>query len=137
MKASPSPLLSFLLWSGVFATPASALTIDDCSAPPVRAVNHLTRIDAPAEPVVIRCALTDLRGDGAASNAARLREALQGRDTPAHRDALVLGAALALEVTGAEPDARSAVARARGALASGAGAKLLDAIAAFAKELAP
>ena len=43
-------------------------------------------------------------------------------------------AALALEVTGAEPDARSAVARARTALASGAGTRLLDRIAAFAKE---
>ena len=43
-------------------------------------------------------------------------------------------AALALEVTGAEPDARSAVARARTTLASGAGTRLLDRIAAFAKE---
>jgi anthranilate phosphoribosyltransferase len=46
----------------------------------------------------------------------------------------VLGAALALEVTGAEPNARSAVARARRVLASGAGTRLLDRITAFAKE---
>lgn len=81
-----------------------------------------------------RCAPTDLLGGDAPGNAARLREALCGRDTAAHRDALVLGAALALEVTGAQPDAPSAVARARAALASGAGERLLAAIAAFAAE---
>ncbi len=81
-----------------------------------------------------RCSLDDLRGSDAAHNAARLREALAGRDTTAHRDALVLGCALALEVTGVEPNARSAVTRARRVLASGAGSRLLDRIAAFAKE---
>ena len=83
-----------------------------------------------------RCTLDDLRGGDAAGNAARLREALAGRDTAAHRDALVLGAALALEVTGEEPDARRAVERARAALTAGAGTKLLDDLAAFGKERA-
>jgi anthranilate phosphoribosyltransferase len=87
----------------------------------------------PREAGLARCGLEDLRGTDAASNAARLREALAGRDTAAHRDALVLGAALALEVTGEEPDPRSAVARARAALDSGAGDKLLAAITAFAR----
>ena len=87
----------------------------------------------PGDAGLLRCALEDLRGTDSASNAARLREALAGRDTAAHRDALVLGAALALEVTGAEPDARAAVARAQAALASGAGARLLETITAFAK----
>ncbi len=81
-----------------------------------------------------RCALDDLRGTDAAGNAVRLRAALSGGDTAAHRDALVLGAALALEVTGAEPDARRAVARARAALDGGAGAQLLERIATFARE---
>ncbi len=66
--------------------------------------------------------------------AERLRAALAGGDTRAHRDALVLGAGGALEVTGAEPDARRAVAKARAVLASGAGARLLYALAAFAAE---
>jgi anthranilate phosphoribosyltransferase len=88
----------------------------------------------PRDAGLARCGLEDLRGTDAASNAARLREALAGRDTAAHRDALVLGAALALEVTGAEPDARRAVGRARAALESGAGAKLLAAITAFAQD---
>jgi anthranilate phosphoribosyltransferase len=87
----------------------------------------------PREAGLARCALEDLRGTQAAGNAARLREALAGRDTAAHRDALVLGAALALEVTGAEPDARSAVARARAVLDSGAGDKLLANIPPFAR----
>jgi anthranilate phosphoribosyltransferase len=87
----------------------------------------------PRDAGLARCGLEDLRGTDAASNAARLREALAGRDTAAHRDALVLGAALALEVTGQEPDARRAVARARAALDSGAGAKLLASITAFAQ----
>jgi anthranilate phosphoribosyltransferase len=87
----------------------------------------------PRDAGLARCGLEDLRGTDAASNAARLREALAGRDTVAHRDALVLGAALALEVTGEEPDARRAVARARAALDGGAGAKLLAAITDFAQ----
>ena len=90
----------------------------------------------PRDAGLTRCGLEDLRGTDAASNAARLREALAGRDTAAHRDALVLGAALALEVTGQEPDARRAVARARAALDSGAGANLLVALAAFSRERA-
>jgi anthranilate phosphoribosyltransferase len=83
---------------------------------------------------IARCAVEDLRGTDAPTNAARLREALAGRDTAAHRDALVLGAALALEVAGEEPDARHAVRRAREALARGAGQRLLDAIETFARE---
>jgi anthranilate phosphoribosyltransferase len=90
----------------------------------------------PRDAGIERCALEDLRGGVAAANAARLRAALAGGDTAAHRDALVLGAALALEVTGRAPDARSAVAVARAAIASGAGTRLLDALAAFAKEQA-
>ena len=113
------------------ATPAGPFVCYD-----VRPGHVQRTVRDPLDAGIERCALTDLRGDDAASNAGRLREALLGRDTPAHRDALVLSAALALEVTGQEPDARSAVTRARSALASGAGAKLLDAIAAFAKELA-
>ena len=82
-----------------------------------------------------RCTLDELRGADAASNAARLRDALAGADTQAHRNALTLGAALALEVSGAVPDARRGVARARDALAAGEGQRLVDAVAAFGREL--
>ncbi len=83
-----------------------------------------------------RCSGDDLRGTDAPANAARLAAALRGADTGAHRDALALGAALALEVTGAEAEAASAVARARAALECGSGAALLDGLIAFGKERA-
>ena len=70
-----------------------------------------------------QCSLDDLRGGDAASNAARAKAALEGGDTQAHRDALVLGAALALEVTGRVPDARAGVQRALAAIESGAAAR--------------
>ncbi len=83
---------------------------------------------------IASCTPEELHGSDAAENAARLRAALTGGDTPAHREALVLGAALALEVCGATPDASSGVARARKAIASGAAAKLLADLEAFGRE---
>jgi anthranilate phosphoribosyltransferase len=70
----------------------------------------------PVDYGVKRCSLDDLRGGDAEHNATRLRAALKGGDTEAHRDALILAAALALEVTGMEPDPRAAGARAREAI---------------------
>jgi anthranilate phosphoribosyltransferase len=83
-----------------------------------------------------RCGLAELRGGDAAENAARLAAALSGGDTAGHRDSLLLGAALALEVAGAAPDARHALERARDALEGGAAARLLEGLAAFGKEIA-
>jgi anthranilate phosphoribosyltransferase len=82
------------------------------------------------------CSLDDLRGGDAQYNAARVKAALEGGDTDAHRDALVLGAALALEVTGHALDAHAGVSRAREALESGAGRALLGRLVAFGKERA-
>jgi anthranilate phosphoribosyltransferase len=81
-----------------------------------------------------RCSAEELRGGDAPANAARLKAALGGGDTRSHRDALVLGAALALEVTGAEPAAHGATDRALAALESGAATKLLANLEAFGKE---
>ena len=88
----------------------------------------------PRDAGIARCAHDELLGADSASNAARLRAALAGGDTPAHREALVLGAALALEVTGLAPDAKSAVARARAGLASGAATRLIEGLATFGKD---
>ena len=74
-----------------------------------------------------------LRSSDAATNAARLRAALSGGDTPAHVDALVLDAALALEVTGSVEDPLAAVQRAREAIADGSAARLLGKLDAFAE----
>ena len=111
------------------ATPAGPFVCYD-----VRPGRVLRSVRDPLDAGIERCTLEELRGTDAAGNAARLAAALAGGDTAGHRDALVLGAALALEVTGAAPDAAQAVAHARTALASGAGRTLLDDLVAFGKE---
>jgi anthranilate phosphoribosyltransferase len=75
-----------------------------------------------------RCAPDDLRGGDAVTNARALRAALSGQ-TGAHRDALVLGAALALEVSGRCGDARSAADEAAAAIDDGRAVALLDRLA--------
>ena len=70
------------------------------------------------------CAADELRGADASYNAAALRRVFDG-EAGAHRDALVLGAALALEVAGLEPTPKAAAARAQRALDSGAARRLL------------
>jgi anthranilate phosphoribosyltransferase len=86
---------------------------------------------SPADYGLALCAPADLAGGDAAHNAASLRRVLCGVEHGAHRDALLLGAALALEVTGVEAAPRLAVARAAQAIDSGAGASLLAKLAAF------
>jgi len=77
------------------------------------------------------CSAEDLLGGDAADNAARLRAALEGGDSKPHREALILGAALALEVTGAAVDAAAGVARARDALSGGDAAEFLARLDSF------
>ena len=85
----------------------------------------------PAEVGIARCMQDELSGGTPAENAARLERALRGEDTAPHRDALAIGAALALEVTGAVADFSSAIGRARGAIEDGSAGKLLDNLSAF------
>ena len=89
----------------------------------------------PADLGIARCGVADLEGGEAAENSARLEAALGGGDTLAHREALALGAALALEVTGAEADAQKAIDRARDTLSSGAGTEFLERMRAFGRTL--
>jgi anthranilate phosphoribosyltransferase len=112
------------------ATPAGPFVCYD-----VRPGNVVRTTRDPRDAGIARCSLEDLRGADPASNAARLKAALGGGDTAAHRDALVLGAALALEVAGLAPDAASAVAQARAAIESSAATKLLKDLAAFGTEV--
>ena len=83
---------------------------------------------APDTPAAL-LTLTALHGGDAAENAARLKAALAGEDTEAHRDALAIGAGLALEVTGTVKDPIEGIECARAAIRDGSGAKLLDALA--------
>jgi anthranilate phosphoribosyltransferase len=81
-----------------------------------------------------RCAPGDLAGGDAEHNAVGLRSVFEGRDTGPHRDAIVLNAALALEVTGAVPSASAGVAAANEAIRRGDGARLLERLAAFGRD---
>ena len=88
----------------------------------------------PAACGLARCRPEELAGGDAAENARRLRAAFEG-ETGAHRDALVLGAALALEVTGSAPSPGAAVARAAEAIDGGAALRLVERLADFSRSL--
>ena len=77
------------------------------------------------------CDPEQLKGGDAAHNAARLNAVFDGSDRGPHRDALIMGASLALEVAGLAADARSGAARAAAAIDSGAALRLVSALAAF------
>jgi anthranilate phosphoribosyltransferase len=89
----------------------------------------------PADLGLARCSVEDLLGGEAEENGERLVAALGGGDTQAHRDALTLGAALALEVTGTEPDAQRAVERAHQSLQDGSATEFLSRLREFGGEL--
>jgi len=78
-----------------------------------------------------RCTSASLAGGDAAHNARALTAVLHGEDRGAHRDCLLLGAALALEVAGVESLPRAAVARAAAAIDSGEARRVLDLVAGF------
>ena len=71
----------------------------------------------------------ELAGGDARHNARALRAVLEGEDRGPHRDCLLLGAALALEVAGKASRPREAIGRAAAAIDSGAAARVLEALA--------
>ena len=73
-----------------------------------------------------RCAPEDLRGGDAAHNARELRRVFSGEDRGPHRDALLLGTSLVLEVSGAVDTPREGVARAAAAIDNGDAQAFLD-----------
>lgn len=85
------------------------------------------RIEDPLDFGIGRCRPEDLLGGDAAHNAGELRAALTSESGP-HRDALVLGASLALRVTGASEDPTTAVDTAQSAITDGRAARLLASI---------
>jgi len=88
----------------------------------------------PEEWGIPRCAAEDLAGGDAAHNAARLRAVFAGREVGPHLDALLLGAALALELTGLAATPATAVGTARRALIDGRAEALLVALGKHAAE---
>jgi anthranilate phosphoribosyltransferase len=77
------------------------------------------------------CRAEELAGGDAEFNAAAIRAVFGQRDRGAHRSALLLGAALVLELTGREPDTRKGVEYAESVIDSGRAEALLEKLAAF------
>lgn len=84
---------------------------------------------------ISRCSPDDLAGGDAAENAQALEDVLSGRDRGAHRDALVLGAALILEVTGRAANIEEGLQQASRAIDDGASAQLLKQLRAFSESI--
>ncbi len=78
-----------------------------------------------------RCTVDALIGGDPAHNASAIREVLANGARNPYRDCLLLGAALALELTGETTVAAEAVARAADAIDSGAARRVLDSLAGF------
>jgi anthranilate phosphoribosyltransferase len=84
----------------------------------------------PADLGMASCDPSDLAGGSPGHNAERLRDVLAG-ETGAHRDAVVLGAALALEVTGVASGPTAAAEMAAAAIDEGKGLALAKALEEF------
>ena len=80
-----------------------------------------------------QCVPEDLKGGDAAYNAEHLRAVLEGRDRSAHRNAIVLQAALVLELMGKAQSPREAARMAEDAIEAGAGRVLLEKLSAFSR----
>ena len=76
-----------------------------------------------------RCAPGDLAGGDASHNAGELRRVLTGEDRGAHRDALLMGTSLVLEVMGTVRNARQGVEAAAAAIDDGAAGAFLERLA--------
>jgi anthranilate phosphoribosyltransferase len=102
------------------ASPAGPFVLFDVRGGKVR---ESTR--GPGDYGVAACAPGDLAGGDAQHNARELMRVFSGADKGAHRDALLMGSSLVLEVTGAATGPRDGVAAAAAAIDSGAAEKLL------------
>ena len=85
-------------------------------------------VRAPADYGLTTCVPADLAGGDAVCNARALKAVLYGEDRGAHRDCLLLGTALALEVAGEVRGPREGIARAAAAIDGGAARRLLEAL---------
>jgi anthranilate phosphoribosyltransferase len=87
----------------------------------------------PLDVGIQRCSPGDLAGGDAERNAVGLRAVFEGRDQGPHCDAVLLNAALALEVTGAVPTMGMGVVAALKAVRDGDAARLLERLAEFGR----
>jgi anthranilate phosphoribosyltransferase len=112
-------------------TPLGPFTLFD-----VRPGRVDVEVRAPADYGLRRCTSAGLAGGDATHNASALRAVLTGADRGPHRDCLLLGAALALEVAGAAPTRRAALEQAAHAIDTGAAQRVLQAVASFPEDRA-
>jgi anthranilate phosphoribosyltransferase len=103
------------------ATPVGEFVLYD-----VRAGAVEESIRTPEDYGLQRCAPEDLAGGDAEHNANELRRVFSGEDKGAHRDALLMGTSLVLEVQGTVRDPKQGVEIAAAALDRGAAAKVLE-----------
>jgi len=87
----------------------------------------------PADYGIAVCQEEHLQGGDAMFNANALTQVLRGEDHGPHRDALLLGAALALEVCGSASTPREAIGLARDAIDDGRASAQLAKLAAFSR----
>jgi anthranilate phosphoribosyltransferase len=87
-------------------------------------------VRTPADYGLRLCTAGELAGADAAHNARALRAVLAGEDRGAHRDCLLLGTALALEVAGVVREPLEGMARAAAAIDDGAARRVLAGLAA-------
>ncbi len=88
----------------------------------------------PADSGFARCRPEELQGGDPTENAAALRKVFHGEDTGPHRDALLLGTGLVLELMGQAKDLAAGVSQAARAIDSGAAANVLVNLAAFGRD---
>ena len=82
---------------------------------------------------IARCTPADLAGGDAEHNAAALEQVLLGRDSGAHRDALILGTGLILELTGRVSGLSEGVGLAQECISSGEAEQFLRQLRAFSE----
>jgi anthranilate phosphoribosyltransferase len=112
------------------ATPVGRFELFDVSPGKV----HQEQRD-PRDVGMERCKPEDLAGGDAAENARALEAVLSNRERGPHRDALVLGAGLILEVTGKAARLEEGVRVASQAIDNGDAARLLKQLRAFSEAL--
>lgn len=105
-------------------TPIGPFTVFD-----VRPGEMSESVRTPADYGLAACSAADLAGGDAAHNARALTAVLRGEERGPHRDCLLLGAALALEIAGVVQEPRAGMARAAAAIDSGAARTLLGVLA--------
>jgi len=110
-------------------TPVGPFVVFDVR--PGRVERHLR---TPEDYGLRRCEPAGLAGGDVQHNAQALRAVLQGEDHGPHRDCLLLGTALTLEVVGRASKPREAIELAAAAIDTGAAARVLQTLAAPRRE---